>query len=242
MKASTIVGIIFLVVSGFFACKGGNKQANHKIVAVDTVAVSRGEPFIIEVVEKPGGNVDTASLIEVCKQSGLTHPELYKWQGHHVVYGRSVQPEELKSKMKNAFPGAEVNVYTDPFYVFDRTHCSKGRTVKKWEHVILTANLVKDTSLQKEYMDYHSTQFQQWPEVSNGFCNASFQQLLLFRNGRQLMLVISIPEGESLDELNPKTTENNPRVDEWNKLMKKYQEGLKGTKPGEVWVFLERQT
>jgi L-rhamnose mutarotase len=98
---------------------------------------------------------------------------------------------------------------------------------------------VKDPKLQQEYLNYHATQFQKWPEVSKGFCNANFQQLLVFKNGRQLMLVISIPKGESLDKLNPKTTENNPRVNEWNKLMKKYQEGIPGTKPGEVWVFFK---
>ena len=61
----------------------------------------------------------------------------------------------------------------------------------------------------------------------------------MFRQGRQLMLVISIPHGANLDELNPKTSLNNPRVDDWNALMKQYQEGLPGTKPGEVWVFLQ---
>mgnify|MGYP003850452955 CR=1 FL=1 len=40
------------------------------------------------------------------------------------------------------------------------------------------------------------------------------------------------------DALNLKTTENNPRVVTWNQLMSKYQEGIAGTKPGEVWVFL----
>jgi L-rhamnose mutarotase len=93
--------------------------------------------------------------------------------------------------------------------------------------------------LQKEYLDYHATQFKKWPEVSNGFCNANFQQLQVFKNAGQLMLIISIPKGESLDKLNPKTTENNPRVNDWNNLMKKYQEGVEGTKPGETWVFLE---
>jgi hypothetical protein len=53
-----------------------------------------------------------------------------------------------------------------------------------------------------------------------------------------LILVISIPKGERLDKLNPKTTQNNPRVDDWNKLMSKYQEGIEGTKKGETWVFL----
>jgi hypothetical protein len=61
----------------------------------------------------------------------------------------------------------------------------------------------------------------------------------VYKNGRQLMLVISIPKGANLDELNPKTTENNPRVDGWNARMKKYQEGVEGTKKGETWVFLK---
>jgi hypothetical protein len=53
------------------------------------------------------------------------------------------------------------------------------------------------------------------------------------------MLVISIPKGESLDKLNPLTTKNNPRVNDWNNLMKKYQEGIEGTKKGEVWVLFK---
>jgi hypothetical protein len=52
------------------------------------------------------------------------------------------------------------------------------------------------------------------------------------------MLVISIPKGENLDTLNPLTTKDNPKMDEWNDLMKKYQEGIPGTKRNEVWVFL----
>jgi hypothetical protein len=62
----------------------------------------------------------------------------------------------------------------------------------------------------------------------------------VFKNGGQLMLIISIPKGASLDKLNPKTTENNPRVNDWNSLMQKYQQGIEGTKPGETWVFLEK--
>jgi L-rhamnose mutarotase len=104
---------------------------------------------------------------------------------------------------------------------------------------LLTANLVASEKLQQEYLNYHATQFEKWPEVSKGFCNANFQQLLIYRNGRQLVLVISIPKGESLEKLNPKTTENNPRVDEWNRIMQKYQQGIAGTKEGETWVFLK---
>ncbi|MEI8085836.1 MAG: L-rhamnose mutarotase [Paludibacter sp.] len=110
----------------------------------------------------------------------------------------------------------------------------------EWEHILLTTNLVDDAKLQQEYLDYHKTQFEKWPEVSAGFCNADFQQLQVFKNGRQLLLVISIPKGSSLDELNPKTTENNPRVNDWNEIMKKYQTGIEGAKPNETWVFLKK--
>ena len=131
-------------------------------------------------------------------------------------------------------------LYYDAFYDYNRSYCSDTSSTREWDHILLTANLVGDMKLQKEYMDYHATQFEKWPEIARGFCNAGFQQLLLYRNGRQLMLVISIPKGESLDKLNPKTTENNPRVIEWNNIMSKYQEGIKGTKPGEKWVFLRK--
>jgi L-rhamnose mutarotase len=93
--------------------------------------------------------------------------------------------------------------------------------------------------MQAAYKEYHATQFKKWPEVVKGFCNASFQQLQVFENDGQLMLVISIPKGKTLDELNPKTTENNPRVNDWNNLMKQYQEGIAGAGPGETWVFFK---
>ena len=94
--------------------------------------------------------------------------------------------------------------------------------------------------MQQEYVDYHATQMENWPDIAKGFCNADFQQLLIFKNGRQLVLVISIPKGKTLDELNPKTVENNPKMNEWNKIMGKYQEGIEGTKPDETWVFLKQ--
>jgi L-rhamnose mutarotase len=93
--------------------------------------------------------------------------------------------------------------------------------------------------MQKEYLNYHKTQSEKWPEVSKGFCNAGFQQLLVLKNERQLMLIISIPKGESLDQLNSLTTKDNPRMDEWNAIMKKYQEGIIGADKGVVWTFLK---
>lgn len=177
------------------------------------------------------------NLVNFCREKRIDEASIYVWNNHFVLYNRFPDTEKLKNVLKDQFPEVKIKVYEHPFYIFDRKHCANSYSAKKWDNIILTANLVKDTVMQKEYMEYHRTQFEEWPEVSRGFCNADFQQLLVFRNGRQLMLVISIPHGEDLDKLNPRTTENNPRVDEWNALMSKYQEGIEGAPPGTVWVF-----
>ncbi len=191
--------------------------------------------IMIEIV----GSTAPAMLVQICKQNGIPLTSIYQWTNHLVVFGKLDQPERLLGQIAIKYPKCELKIYKDPFYDFERSRCSDGKIAKDWDNIILTANLVADPKMQQEYLNYHATQFEKWPEVSQGFCNASFQQLLVFKNGRQLMLIISIPKGESLDKLNPLTTKNNPRVDEWNKIMAKYQEGIDGTKKGETWVFLK---
>lgn len=163
----------------------------------------------------------------------------YSWKDHKVIFG-DFSVEKLTERLTSTFPDARLKTYTDPVYRFSKKlHCENGQEASEWKHYLLTANLVENPTLQQEYLDYHETQFEEWPEVAAGFCNADFQQLLVYKTGRQLLLVISVPADKTLDELNPKTTENNPRVDEWNAKMGIYQEGIEGTEPGEVWVFLE---
>ena len=186
-------------------------------------------PAIIEIV---GNNPASPQKLQAMNLQA----NLYQWKNHLVVYGVFQDAAKIQKQIAAACPDASVRLYDKPFYVFDRRNCENTAQAKRWKSIIMTANLVADTVLQKEYLNYHAHQAEQFPEVAQGFCRADFQQLLVFRNGRQLMLVISIPEGENLDDLNPKTTENNPRVDEWNTIMAKYQEGIEGTEPDEIWV------
>ena len=201
--------------------------------------INKDQPVLIELITEAGQTLDRQALQAVLTKSKVGAEALYQWQNHTVIFDKVQDVFVLQERLKAAFPGIQLKTYDDIFYEFNRDRCGKTDISSEWEHTLLTANMVADPKLQQEYLNYHATQFEKWPEVANGFCNARFQQLLLFRKGRQLMLVISTPKGESLDKLNPKTTENNPRVDEWNALMKKYQEGIGGTKPGEVWVFLK---
>lgn len=204
------------------------------------LVINHEQPVIIELVAGKNNSVEIDRLKAVLKQNNVDENAIYQWQNHYVVFDKVKDAAVLRGKIMDAFPGVQTKVYYDPFYEFNRKLCSDTTTAKQWDHIILTANLVDDSKRQEEYLEYHASQFEKWPEVSNGFCRANFQRLLVYKTGRQLMLVISIPKGESLDRLNPKTTENNPRVDEWNKIMSKYQEGIEGTKPGETWVFLKQ--
>jgi hypothetical protein len=198
-------------------------------------------PFAaVEVTGLPGKQLNAKKALALCVAYHLPASSVYQWNNHLVLYGELKRIALIKHELEESYPKCIVKAYQNPFYVFDKKErCNDKKTTEEWDNILLTANLVADPKMQQEYLNYHKTQFEKWPEVSNGFCNASFQQLLVFKDGRQLMLVISIPKGESLDKLNPLTSKNNPRVDEWNKLMSKYQEGIPGTKKGETWVFLK---
>ncbi|MBV4357506.1 L-rhamnose mutarotase [Pinibacter aurantiacus] len=231
--------LVWVFMAGLISCQEHNAPAasSSNVISVKTIAST---PAIVEVIDTAGKMLQPDSLIAIGKKNALPLPGVYQWKNHLVLYAAIDDLENVQKQTHAAYPNAEVKVYQHPFYNFNRKHCGDTTSAKEWDNIILTANLVRDTALQREYLDYHATQFEKWPEVSKGFCNASFQQLLVYKNDRQLMLVISIPKGASLDELNPKTTENNPRVDEWNQRMKKYQEGITGTGPGETWVFLKQ--
>lgn len=197
-------------------------------------------PVMLELVVNSPGAGDVTLLKSILRKSRMDTSSIYQWQNRYVIFGKVQDAFVLKQRIRHSFPSADLRSYDDMFYEFNRSRCGDPLTANEWEHIILTANLVKDSRLQKEYLGYHATQFENWPDVAKGFCRAQFQQLLLFRHGRQLMLVISIPKGESLDRLNPLTTESNPKMIEWNNLMKKYQEGITGTTKDEVWVFLSQ--
>lgn len=232
-------------VEGYIKMNSGLQAAyqyllKEKSVGLNQYAINTEHNEVIELVVKPGDMVDVQKLKAILLKSNMDTAAIYQWQNRYVIFDKVQDVSVIQGRLQNNFPGVEVKVYPDMFYEFNRKYCSDKTVAREWDHILLTCNLVANKKAQQEYLDYHATQFEKWPELSKGFCNAGFQQLLIYRNGRQLLLVISIPKGESLDKLNPKTTENNPKVDEWNKIMGKYQEGIEGTKKGETWVFLKK--
>jgi hypothetical protein len=208
---------------------------------VKSAAINEEHNEVIELVVKEGQQLDLQKLKLLLAKNNMDSAAIYHWQNHYVIFDKVQDLGVMEGRLQNNFPEATVKAYHNMFYEYSKKkHCTDKTTAKEWTHVILTANLVNDRKMQQEYLDYHAIQFEKWPDIATGFCNADFQQLLIFKNGRQLVLVISISKEKTLDELNPKTTANNPKMIEWNKIMGKYQEGIEGTKPNETWVFLNQ--
>lgn len=203
----------------------GIKQAEDKSV-------------VFELIFRDDKLPSNKALETFAKENNLLASSIYTWNNRLVIYTSSLKVESLQQTLKR-LNATEIKLYDNLFYDFNREKNCGDKPIAEWDNIILSANLVKDEKMQKEYLDYHKTQFEKWPEISKGFCNAEFQRLAIFKKDRQLMLIISIPKGKKLDDLNPKTTLINPKVDEWNAIMKKYQEGIEGTKPDEVWVFFK---
>jgi len=197
------------------------------------------EYSIVEIVDWHY-RLSNSQIVQICKENGIKQSSVYEFRQHWVVFDQKSRIAQLTKVISAKFPSLCVKHYDTPFYVFDREKLCSQNVKTNSKHIIMTASLVADTLKQHEYMKYHLMQQELFPEVVDGFCNAGFNQLLLYRSGRQLMLVISIPENKKLEEINHLTTKNNPRVNEWNALMSQYQEGIEYAPEGQVWITFEK--
>ncbi|WP_104383824.1 L-rhamnose mutarotase [Sphingobacterium sp. HMA12] len=182
--------------------------------------------------------LEMAEIKDFFARQGADSSQVYRWKDYILL----MTDDEIGKKISSAwianYPAIPHKLFNDLFYTFDRSSC--GGKVKDTDFVLLTAQLVDDKSKQEAYYNAHKTQFKEWPEVAAGFCKAGFDEVLVYRNGRQLMLYISFPKGQDFKTIDQLTTKGNPRVIEWNKLMGSYQEGIPGTEKDETWIFYKQ--
>lgn len=212
----------------------------EKPTDLDKLPVNEEHNELVELVSKENQSINIARLRKLLKEYNMDTTAVYQWKNHTVIFDKVQDLSVFPNKIKKLFPGVEVKVYYDLFYQFNRKKYCADEITDKVQHIIFAAGLVGDKKLQQEYLDYHAKQLEQYPEVTKGFCNAGFQQVILFKREEQLILVIDIPEGKSFERLNKKITENNPGMVEWNNLMKQYQRGIAGIEPGETWVLFKQ--
>ena len=95
-------------------------------------------------------------------------------------------------------------------------------------------DLKNDAELIAEYDRWHHPE-NVWPEIVESLRDAGVRDLEIFRAGNRLVLVLDVGDDYSA-ERKAAADAANPRVQEWEALMWKFQQALPFAKPGEKWV------
>lgn len=100
----------------------------------------------------------------------------------------------------------------------------------------LGLDLVNDPQLIKEYEDYHKDV---WPEIKASILDSGVDNMSIYRFENRLFMIMDVNDSFSFEKKGEMDA-NNPKVQEWEQLMWKYQQVIPGAKPGEKWVLLDK--
>jgi L-rhamnose mutarotase len=100
----------------------------------------------------------------------------------------------------------------------------------------LALDLKDDPDLIAEYERHHESV---WPEITRSIRDAGIEGMEIYRVGNRLCMVMEVSEDFSF-EAKAVADRADPRVQEWEALMWKYQQPLPMAKPGEKWLLMER--
>jgi len=100
----------------------------------------------------------------------------------------------------------------------------------------LALDLIDDPQSIAEYERYHQNV---WPQIKQSILDSGITCMEIYRIQNRLMMIIEVNDHfsfEAKDELD----KNNPKVQEWEELMSKFQQPLPNSKPGEKWQLMDK--
>jgi len=100
----------------------------------------------------------------------------------------------------------------------------------------LTLDLQDDPQLVAEYRRYHE---RVWPEITQSIRDAGIEDMEIYLLGTRLFMIMEVSDRFSFDAKS-EADRDNPKVQEWERLMWKFQKPLPQAKPGEKWILMER--
>ena len=102
----------------------------------------------------------------------------------------------------------------------------------------LALDLVADPKLIEEYEHWHKAE-NGWPEIKKSIIDAGITDMQIYRTGNRLFMIMETVDDYS-GERKAKMDANNPKVQEWEQLMWKFQQPLPWAKEGEKWVLMKK--
>ena len=97
-------------------------------------------------------------------------------------------------------------------------------------------DLKEDEELIKAYDEWHQ---KVWPQITHSIIVAGIKCLEIYRIGNRLFMIMDVNNKFSFEN-KAAADENNPKVQEWEQLMWKFQQALPFAKPGEKWVLMNK--
>lgn len=100
----------------------------------------------------------------------------------------------------------------------------------------LTLDLKDDPKLIAEYKKYHE---RIWPEITKSIKDSGIEDMEIYLLGTRMFMIMEVNETFSFDAKG-EADRSNPKVQEWERLMWKFQQSLPQAKPGEKWLLMDR--
>ncbi len=97
-------------------------------------------------------------------------------------------------------------------------------------------DLVDDKKLIETYKKYHE---KIWSEITASIKDAGIGDLEIYLVANRLFMIMEVNDNFSF-ERKAKMDKENPKVQEWETLMWKYQQKLPFAKKGEKWILMEK--
>ncbi len=100
----------------------------------------------------------------------------------------------------------------------------------------LALDLKPDPALIAEYEAWHRAV---WPEILDSIRGAGIERLEIFRVENRLFMILEARDDFSFEQKAAMDAAN-PKVQEWETLMWRYQQALPGAQAGEKWMLMDR--
>jgi L-rhamnose mutarotase len=100
----------------------------------------------------------------------------------------------------------------------------------------LALDLKDDPTLIAEYERHHE---KIWPEIEKSILDSGIEKMEIYRTANRLFMIMETTNQFSFT-LKLQADTNNPKVQEWEKMLWKYQQALPHAKPGEKWVLMDK--
>ena len=100
----------------------------------------------------------------------------------------------------------------------------------------LALDLKDDPALISEYEKYHE---KIWPEIEKSIKDSGIESMEIYRTGNRLFMVIVANYNFSFEKKSAADA-SNAKVQEWEKLMWKFQQPMPWAKPGEKWILMDK--